>query len=147
MLEENIKTDESENINKKQIFPDQYKINFLQRFQMYKEMKEIESRIWTREHHMMKMLSISFGTNFSIYGIYKIYYNFYNPCIGFINSLSNSHKMKLILFSVVAVDSLIFYFNSYYIHQMVYRNYYSKISNKDFYQMYESMKTKYTMGR
>jgi hypothetical protein len=152
MIEQNTNsetTNNSENfeIKNDQIFPDQFRINFLQRFQMYREMKEIEPRMWTREHHLMKMLSISFGINFTIYGIYKSYYSFYNPSIGFMDSFLNSHKMKFILFSVVTVDFLIFYFNSNYIHQMIYRDYYSTISNKDFYQMYEGMKTKSTMGK
>ena len=122
-----------------------YEFDHLQRFLLYKAMLAVEPRMWTREHHMLKMMINSFTINATIFTVYKIYYKLYNPSIGFVESLMTSNKMKVWFLATALLNYGTYYFNNKLLDKVVYHNYYSHLSSKDFYMMYESMMRNHKM--
>lgn len=109
------------------------------RFRLYKEMRNFEPRMWTRNHHLIRMATNCFVVNFTIYGIYNIYFNHYDSQVGFAESLFRSHRMKLWLFSIFALGGVLINFNYNVLDTMIYNSYYSEINDKDYYLMYEDL--------
>ena len=109
---------------------------------MYKEMRYIEPRMWTKEHHWIRMASIVFGMNFTIYGLWNFYYKFYVPSIGFFDSVMRSNKAKILLSSIVFLNVGVYYLNTYLLHERVYREFYEKLTDEEFFEMYRSLLSK-----
>lgn len=109
------------------------------RLTLYKDMLKYEPRMWTRNHHLFRLWTNTFSANFTIYCLYKIYYNYYNKKEGFILSLKRSHKMKFILSSLIVIDSFSIYLNYFKLHEYVFDNYYSHISDEDLVRMHDSI--------
>lgn len=118
----------------------EYQIDYSTRFKYYKELKEMEPRIWTRNHHSVRMLTNCCIINLTMYGLFKIYYTYYIPEHGLLKSMLISNKMKILLISLFAVDCSLYYFNYAKLDEMIYGSYYSHLTNKEFYEMYESVK-------
>ena len=120
------------NINKEEksrIF--QFNFSDSIRVKLYKEMKYIEPRIWSREHHLMRMLSLAFSVNFTIYSLWRIYYN--------TNYLSKFLNRKIWILTMLIVNTSVFYFNIFLIHKLAYDEYYKDLTDEEFYSMYESL--------
>jgi len=110
-----------------------------QRFNMYKEMKSVEPRVWRKEHHLARLFTTIFAVNSSLYLMFKIYYRYYNPSLGFFESLIACHRMKMAFGLIIAIDYSAYLFNRDWLHQKVYSDYYSSLSDVDYYAMYESL--------
>ena len=126
-------------INGLSIIPD--KLNYGTRLTLYKSMLKHEPRIWTRNHHLIRLWTNTFTVNFSIYCLYKIYYNYYNKSLGFFDSIKNSHKIKLLLITMILVDASLIYLNYFKLHDYVYGRYYSHIPDIEYLGMYDSIVT------
>ena len=94
-----IKLEKEDNENKLKLnkHKDEFRLDDLTRFLMYREMKELEPRIWTRDHHAITMPSICYPVNFTICGAHK----FYNPSIVIFDSFLASNKIKILFFSPI----------------------------------------------
>lgn len=121
---------------------DQFNLGYLKRFSMYYEMLTIEPRIWNREHHFYKLTSISFAINTTLICLYKCYYSYYSPALGFFDSLLKYQRMKALIAFAFGLDLLVYKFNSQYLHKMIYDNFYSDVPNKEYYEMYEEIMRK-----
>jgi len=117
----------------------EFEIDRSKRFEMYKQLVKLEPRMWTKNHHLIRMFTNSLTINMTIFAIYKIYYKYYMPDIGLVGSILQSNKMKIMISSIFIINGLLFYFNYSILHELIYESYYSHLTNKDFYIMYENM--------
>lgn len=130
---------ESSKMNNLYVFKE--KLNYNLRFSLYKDMLRNEPRIWTRNHHLIRLWTNTFTINFTIYCAYKVYYKFYDKNLGFLISFKNSHKMKFVLISMLLFDSFLIYLNYFKLDDYIYERYYSNISDEDYLKMHESIVT------
>jgi hypothetical protein len=131
----------SESSKNKNSYTYKEKLNYDLRFSLYKDMLRYEPRIWTKNHHLIRLWTNTFTINFTIYCAYKIYYKFYNKNVGFLISLKNSHKMKFVIISMLVIDSFLIYLNYFKLDEHIYDRYYSNISDEDYLKMHESIVT------
>jgi hypothetical protein len=115
------------------------KLSKARRMAMYRELKSIEPRMWTREHYLIKTGLTIFAVNFSLYGLWTIYYKHYRTEYKFVGSISCSTMAKLLLFGMFILNSFVLYFNTILIHDIVYSKHYEHLSDNDFFSMYESL--------
>jgi hypothetical protein len=115
------------------------KLSKARRMAMYRELKSIEPRMWTREHYLIKTGLTIFALNFSLYGLWTIYYKHYRSEYKFFGSISRSTMAKLWLTSMFMLNSFVLYFNTFLIHDIVYSKHYEHLSDNDFFSMYESL--------
>jgi hypothetical protein len=115
------------------------KLSKKKRMAMYREMKSIEPRMWTREHYILKAALTVLAVNFSIYNLWTIYYKHYNTHYKYFGSISRSVSAKIWLSSIVLANSFVLYINMFLIHDIVYSQHYKYLSDEDFFSMYESL--------
>jgi hypothetical protein len=120
-------------------------IKLLRRYNLYKELCLIEPRMWTKNHHLLHMLTNTFIFNFTIFGIYKIYYKLYDPEVGMIETLMRSNRFKIFIIGIITTNISLVYLNYIYLPKYVYEEYYSQLTNDEFYEMYHNLKLSYNL--
>jgi hypothetical protein len=118
------------------------------RYAMYKEMLKYDPRIWRQEHHIVKVLINVLIGNYTMFMIYKLYYNHYDSTRPLLHSLLKP-KFIFLTMTTIAIDAALFHFNYIHLPKLVYEEFYSKeiVPDIDYLDLYDHIVTKTKLNK
>ena len=111
------------------------------RYRMYRELLRKQPETWTKEIHAIRIFTNIFTVGFNMAMMYKIYYNHFNPRLPFSYNMGRGMFSGMV-FALILGNVGLIYCNYFLLHKLVYLNYYSFLSDRDFSDLYHHVVTR-----